>query len=248
MQPMSVLLAVLMLTVAHSAKVKIKDNGQCSIHHNGCMYQLVLRDANCMQGDSPANPNDLEHLLSGPDNDIILETPVDKATKKAAVEEMREEKQEMKKLDELERKLTKMMEGLSVRSLRHIRQIRNDLRQMTSTMDLIKQQSGSRKSKRGLPCPPEFVRVGTWQSCYRFSNFNTTWHEAREYCSAFGADLVSLDTLKESYILDYLIKSSPGKTFTCFIQRGWDKISHCGDIQNVTPRAPIQYKDIVLPV
>ena len=115
------------------------------------------------------------------------------------------------------------MEGLSIRSLRHMRKIRKDLEKMSSSMDLLRSQQSSyqnsgnpdrrslSKTKRGLSCPAEFVTVGTWTSCYRFSNFNTTWHEAREYCSAFGADLVSLDTLKESYILDYLIKSNPGK-------------------------------------
>ncbi len=119
---------------------------------------------------------------------------------------------EIDKLEDLEKKLSKMMEGLSIRSLRHIRQIRNDLRQMSSSIDLLKQQSRTKgKNKRGLACPPEFIGVGTWGSCYRFSNFNTTWHEAREYCNAFGADLVALDTLKESYILDYLIKSNPSK-------------------------------------
>jgi hypothetical protein len=62
----------------------------------------------------------------------------------------------------------------------------------------------------GTRCPSEFLGVGTWRSCYRFSNFEATWHEAREYCSAFGANLVSIDTMKEAYIVDYLIKSYPG--------------------------------------
>ena len=61
-----------------------------------------------------------------------------------------------------------------------------------------------------LQCLPEFVRVGTWPSCYRFSLFNATWHEAREYCSAFGANLLALDSLKEAHIVDYLIKSNTG--------------------------------------
>lgn len=120
----------------------------------------------------------------------------------------------MKKLDELEKRLIKMMEGLSVRSLRHIRQIRNDLHQMSTSLSLLK--AGGLKRMKGrrsvaMDCPPEFVRVGMWNSCYRFSSFAETWHNAREYCSAFGADLVALDTIKESYILDYLIKSNRGK-------------------------------------
>jgi len=59
-------------------------------------------------------------------------------------------------------------------------------------------------------CLPEFSRVGSWRSCYRFSLFNATWHEAREYCSAFGANLLAVDSLKEAHIVDYLIKSHSG--------------------------------------
>ena len=59
-------------------------------------------------------------------------------------------------------------------------------------------------------CLPEFARVGAWPSCYRFSTFNATWHEAREYCSAFGANLLALDSLKEAHIIDYLLNSKPG--------------------------------------
>lgn len=128
----------------------------------------------------------------------------------------------VKKLDHLELKLTRMMEELSVRSLRHIRQIKLDLRQLvTSVRDLKVKQTrpptagGSGNviagaGRAGVPCLPEFVRVGPWPSCYRFSLFNATWHEAREYCSAFGANLLALDSLKEAHIIDYLIKSNPG--------------------------------------
>ena len=121
------------------------------------------------------------------------------------------------------------MEQLSVRSLRHIRQIRSDLRQMTQSMTAIKARSmrgdsgidgvgGGGSGVISRPnghtrCPDEFVTVGRWRNCYRFSNFDASWHEAREYCSAFGANLVSLDSMKEAYIIDYLIKSYPGSKY-----------------------------------
>jgi hypothetical protein len=121
----------------------------------------------------------------------------------------------IKKLDQLERKLVKIMEGLSVRSLRHIRQIKADLRQMTGTIDLLRMKTGQKGEP--IECPPEFIGIGTWPSCYRFSSFNATWHEAREYCAAFGANLVAMDTLKEAYILDYLIKSNLGNLCNIYI-------------------------------
>jgi len=129
----------------------------------------------------------------------------------------------IKKLEMLEAKLVKMMEQLSIRSLRHIRQIRADLRQMTQSVSAIKTRSMQKGSgvddgrsdvvtrpSGQRRCPDEFVGVGRWRTCYRFSNFEASWHEAREYCSAFGANLVSLDSMKETYIIDYLIKSHPG--------------------------------------
>ena len=59
-------------------------------------------------------------------------------------------------------------------------------------------------------CLPEFSKAGAWPSCYRLSTFNSSWHEAREYCSAFGANLLALDSLKEAHVIDYLLKSKPG--------------------------------------
>ena len=169
----------------------------CTIFQGACQYQVSVTGSNCMSQDAPIGIQTIRDSLKE-DNAIA-------------------EEKEGKKLDELEKKLTKMMEGLSVRSLRHIRQIRNDLREMSTTMNLLKHQGTKRRG--GMTCPPEFTSVGTWTSCYRFSTFNATWHEAREYCSAFGADLVSPNTMKEAYIMDYLIKSSPGKPTHLF--------SHC---------------------
>jgi len=132
----------------------------------------------------------------------------------------------LKKLELLETKLVKMMEQLSIRSLRHIRQIRSDLRQMTQSVTAFRARSMQKgggvdvaggggsgvvvRPSGHTRCPNEFVSVGRWRACYRFSNFDASWHEAREYCSAFGANLVSLDSMKEAYIIDYLIKSHPG--------------------------------------
>jgi len=92
----------------------------------------------------------------------------------------------------------------------------------SATGDMVGSQAtagGRLVSGIGMQCPSEFVGLGTWRSCYRFSNFEASWHEAREYCSAFGANLVSIDTMKEAYIVDYLIKSHPGMCIS---------IVHCG--------------------
>lgn len=126
------------------------------------------------------------------------------------------------RLEAFEQKLTKMMEDLSVRSLRHVREIRSDLRQMTLSMNRLKTgsdvTSAAAADGRGgggplhhqppRQCPSQFIGMGNWKSCYRFSNFEATWNEAQEYCKIFGASLLSLDTMKESNIIDYFMKSN----------------------------------------
>jgi len=93
----------------------------------------------------------------------------------------------------------------------------------------------------GVYCSLKFtVYYGDDVLLYRSSTFNASWHEAREYCSAFGANLLALDSnlvltharrdgqaelniysfshvlaldsLKEAHIIDYLLNSKPGRS------------------------------------
>jgi len=135
----------------------------------------------------------------------------------------------VKRMENLEQSLIRMMDGLSTRSLRHIRQIKTDLHQMGRTIEELRTTSeeamerrdaagegggsrGKKKSNKVLQCPAEFIGGGTWPACYRLAPFNASWHEAKDYCTAIGANLVSLETIKEAYIVDYLIKSNTGKS------------------------------------
>ena len=205
-----VLLSALFITVL--AKSYNRGN-VCTLHQGGCSYKITLTGSNCFNGminDGTTNVLPPDYGGQYKYNKIDAFLPDD--PKEPQSNEVLDGTDAMKKLEELEKRLIRMMEGLSVRSLRHIRQIRNDLHQMSTSMSLLKTGGLKGKGRRSavVDCPPEFVRVGMWNSCYRFSSFAESWHNAREYCSAFGADLVALDTIKESYILDYLIKSNPG--------------------------------------
>jgi hypothetical protein len=206
---------------------------RCTIYQGGCAYHVVVTGSNCgaagfgagagggtagMLRDAASaaayrSPRDSGHenridtVASEDSNSDADDDDVKDSTDDATKEDLTTQ---LKKMEELEKKLVKMMEGLSIRSLRHIRQIKTNLKKMTNSIDNLKVGKPGRAGK--IECPNEFIGVGTWQSCYRFSTFNATWHEAREYCSAFGAELVSLDTMKEAYIVDYLIKSHPGQS------------------------------------
>ena len=109
----------------------------------------------------------------------------------------------------LDTRVTKMVENLSIRMLRWIRKIQSQLDTIENPQRMQQDEVIDGKPKQN--CPEDFVGLDEWPSCYKFSGFNTTWHEAREYCSAFGANLVSMETVKEYYIVAFLIKNNPGE-------------------------------------
>lgn len=207
-----------LLLVAVTVVTESLGSNVCYVEQGGCKYRVtVLPTTSCV---NHAN-DDPDVVAKGSDSQ---KQKVDGSGLQGAVVD--DPTVSLQKLDNLETKLVKMMEELSIRSLRHIREIRADLRQMTQSVNALQGRTtrngggaagglgggggGSAGGRSLAPnqCPSEFVGVGTWRSCYRFSNFEANWHDAREYCSALGANLVSLDSIKEAYIIDYLIKSN----------------------------------------
>ena len=96
-------------------------------------------------------------------------------------------------------------------------EIRDGFRRMEDKIRAIETPSQSKRAVRYLPinnpCPKDFlpVDVGKLQSCYLLSNFNTTWYEAKSYCTALGSHLVAFGSIREHYVLTYMIKNHPGK-------------------------------------
>ena len=209
-------LLVFMSAVLGKGKNKKKFGNQCTVRQGGCSYQITLTGTTCaneMQADGVYGFERINHSNSTLKNSIDDQDSIDDDMYEQDLEEIgktgSDEEVPIRKLEVLEKKLIKMMEGLSIRSLRHIRQIRNDLKKMSESINTLK-SPGPNGLAKPVECPQDFLSVGTATSCYRFSTFTASWHSAREYCAAFGADLVAPDTLKESYILDYLIKSNQG--------------------------------------
>ncbi|XP_064619707.1 C-type lectin domain family 4 member D-like [Lineus longissimus] len=138
-------------------------------------------------------------------------------------------------LDALEARLTRQMEALSIRTLRGVRRIETKMQELTKTgMDrrLVRldaeAQGGSQGglndqriiSERSIlcnergesnKCPTLFTGIDGWETCYLFSNFNATWQQARDYCAALGANLVVMETNKEHYLVNLLIKQKMTK-------------------------------------
>ena len=164
-------------------------SNECIIKHDDCSYKLILKESICKA------KNTYGDML--------------KDAAPLTANSVKQEDLPIKKLDHLEKKLTKLMDNLSVRSLRHMRKIRSEMKHMATAIQMMK-TSRKRRSKNSLACPPDFHGFGTWTSCYKFSTFPSIWREAREYCSALGANLVTLETSKEQYVIDYLIKSNKG--------------------------------------
>ncbi|CAC5420299.1 unnamed protein product [Mytilus coruscus] len=111
-----------------------------------------------------------------------------------------------RKIGRLEKKLSESMDDLS-------KEVTKGFRRMEEKIRDIGTPSHSKREVRYLssqtPCPQDFqlIDVGKLQSCYLLSNFNTTWYEANEYCTALGSDLVALESIQEHYVLTYIVKN-----------------------------------------
>lgn len=112
----------------------------CTLYQGGCEYKVAVVSRQC-------KPKDAFKLRTG-EQEEEEEMDDDKfnshmSNEKHVTSSWWNEDVELplRKLDDLESRLTKMMEDLSVRSLRHIRQIRAELRQVASSLDVLKQQS-----------------------------------------------------------------------------------------------------------
>lgn len=115
-----------------------------------------------------------------------------------------------RKIGRLEKKLSESMDDLS-------KEVTKGFRRMEEKIRDIGTPGHSKREVRYLPsqtpCPQDFhlIDIGKLQTCYLLSNFNTTWYEANEYCTALGSDLVALESIQEHYVLTYMIKNHHGK-------------------------------------
>ena len=198
--------------------VALGRENSCAIYSGGCAFHVVLAGKNClrdtpltgsqvMQGDDPkaAFYDRYQQVSPSSQNEINKEQlELDKIVRD-------ELESNSKRLTALEEKLTRMMEGLSVRSLRHFRKIKTDMSDIMHSVRTISKQDGARSRNDGNRCPADFVTTGTWSSCYKFSNFNISWDEAKAFCEALDANLVAIETEKEAYILDGLIRTNTGE-------------------------------------
>lgn len=101
--------------------------------------------------------------------------------------------------------LDKNMNALSVRLLRGMRRLEQNIKQIMAQKGLNTIMPQATKCKQG------FISIDNWPSCYLLSNFQTTWFEAKDFCSAQDADMIAMGTVKEHYITSFLIRNSKRK-------------------------------------
>ena len=111
-----------------------------------------------------------------------------------------------RKVGRLERRLTRSMEDLATRVLRGVRKIEQHIIGNHEKRDL----RVSARTYRSL-CPKGFTTIYNGDSCYLMSNFNATWSEAKDYCTALNSDLIALGSIREHNLISFLIKNSQGK-------------------------------------
>ena len=163
----------------------------CDVSLNGCNYTLSVSPSNSCHGDHPSN----RVKRSSSDKKIVI--PPEHVPLVSILS---------KKIRKLQNKMSKEMTALSTRVLRGVRKIET----------LMAEDVAKQPLKRGIAqstklCPDGFLSFERWPECYMFSTFNTTWYEARDFCDAFNSDMVALGSLKEHYVVTFLIKNNIGK-------------------------------------
>lgn len=160
----------------------------CEVTVNDCNYTLSLSPSNSCHGNSNygiRSKRSSKEKIEIPSEYIPVVTVLSK------------------KLRRIQNRLTREMAALSTRVLRGVRKIET----------LMSEDVAKQATKRGISyptksCPEGFVTMERWPYCYMFSTFNTTWYEARDFCAAFDSDMVALGSLKEHYIVTFLIKNN----------------------------------------
>ena len=133
-------------------------------------------------------------------------------------------------LDGLELRLTRQMESLSIRVLRGVRRIEDKLKELDAVDSMNKyeryqaaaKQESLQNTQPACPptqiveerrplCPSLFEGIDEWDRCYLFSNFNTTWQHAWDYCLALGSNLVTIETNKEHFLVNLMVKQRNSK-------------------------------------
>ncbi|XP_071110441.1 lectin BRA-2-like [Haliotis cracherodii] len=109
-------------------------------------------------------------------------------------------------LKQLSKKVTRMLDKLSTRVLRWWRKLDQKVDELSVKSNGRMRSQSVHLSNR---CPDGFIGIENWPSCYLLSHFNTSWYEAKDYCGAFESDLVAMGTVREHYILSFVIKNNP---------------------------------------
>nr|QKW90612.1 C-type lectin [Sinonovacula constricta] len=167
------------------------ESDKCEISVNGCDYQMVLLPSNsCLSSqeeDSRVKRSAVTQVIQTPPNTTVLVGYI------KGLQALTEKHQH---------KLTKEMRKLSKRVLRGVRKFE-------TLLDNLEEKPMKIGMGAQEPCPPGFVHLKGWPFCYLFSRFNASWYEARDFCNAFDSDMVSLGSLKEHYVVTFLIKNHP---------------------------------------
>ena len=180
----------IIVIISYCCMKNAQAKSSCDVSLDGCNYTLSVSPSNSCHGDHPRRVK-----RSSSDKKIVI--PPEQVPLVSVLS---------KKIRKLQNKLAKEMTALSTRVLRGVRKIETLMSEDVAKQPLKRGISQSRKM-----CPDGFLTFERWPDCYMFSTFNTTWYEARDFCDAFNSDMVALGSLKEHYVVTFLIKNNVGK-------------------------------------
>ena len=182
---------ILTVIILYSCMKISQANNSCDVSLDGCNFTLSVSPSNNCYRDHHGN------RVKRSSSSNKIEIPPEHVPLVSVLS---------KRLRKLQNRLTKEMAALSTRVLRGVRKIETLMSEDVAKQPLKRGISQSRKA-----CPDGFLTFERWPYCYMFSTFNTTWYEARDFCAAFDSDMVALGSLKEHYVVTFLIKNNVGR-------------------------------------
>lgn len=169
-------------SVFSAVLVRCAKETTCQLNIDDCEYKLTLLPSNkCHDSSFQRSRLKRSTTLNGQEA-ISLASKTDSLSKD---------------FKRLEKKLVKEMRHLSTRVLRGTRKL-----------ETIAEDKLDNLGKKKRKCPEGFVSQDDWESCYLFSKFNTSWYTARDFCTALDSDLAALGSMKEHFLLSFLIKNN----------------------------------------
>ncbi|KAK3097164.1 hypothetical protein FSP39_006980 [Pinctada imbricata] len=168
-----------------------------------CLCFILCACASKLKSDGVNGVNSCSISLDQNSYTIFLEKYVDQNAHDNGDSSKRSSNRGNVRLSTLEKRLARSMRDLISQIRRGVRKIQQHLGKTGNH----KKRDIYKKNKRSF-CPAGFTTVYNGDACYLLSNFDATWYEAKDFCTAINSDLLALGSIREYNLVTFLIKNN----------------------------------------